>query len=92
MSCRVLARGVEEYLMNYIVAEAERRGLETVAGTYIPTPKNTMVKQFFANFGFLKTGETAGGTTRWQLQVRDYSHRKTYISPELVEQALVGAL
>jgi FkbH-like protein len=92
MSCRVLARGVEEYLMNYIVGEAARRGLETVAGTYIPTAKNTMVKQFFATFGFQKIEETADGTTRWQLRVRDYSHRKTYISPQLVEQLMVGAL
>ena len=82
MSCRVLARGVEEYLMNDLVGEAARLDLEVVAGTYIPTAKNAMVRQFFANFGFQRIGGTADGTTRWQLRVSDYSYRKTYIVPE----------
>ncbi len=92
MSCRVLARGVEEHLMNYVVGEAARLNLEVVAGTYIPTAKNAMVRDFFAKFGFQKVRETAEGTTGWQLRVADYSYRKTYIQPEIKEQALVGGV
>jgi FkbH-like protein len=89
MSCRVLARGVEGYLMNYVVREAARLNLEFVSGTYIPTAKNAMVKEFFAKFGFTKVRETADGTTRWQLRLTDHSHRKTYIQPEIKKQALM---
>lgn len=62
MSCRVLARGVEEYLMNSVVAEAARLNLEVVAGTYIPTAQNAMVRDFYAKFSFAKVGETANGS------------------------------
>jgi FkbH-like protein len=92
MSCRVLARGVEEYLMKYVIGEATRLKLEVVAGTYIPTAKNAMVREFFAKFGFQKVGETAGGTTRWQLRVADYSYRRAYIQPEIKEQAVVAGV
>lgn len=93
MSCRVLARGVEEYLMNYIVGEAARLNLGLVSGTYISTAKNAMVREFFAKFGFEKTGGTPDGLTRWRLRVADYQYRKTYIQPEVKHCAsLVGAL
>ena len=85
MSCRVLARGVEEYLMNYIVGEAARFNLEIVSGTYIPTAKNAMVKEFFAKFGFQKVREAGDGTSRWQLRVADYSYLKTFIQLEIKE-------
>jgi FkbH-like protein len=90
MSCRVLARGVEEYLMNSVVAEAARLNLEVVAGTYIPTAKNAMVRDFYAKFSFAKVGETANGTTSWQLRVADYTYRKTYIEPESKEQTMLA--
>ena len=82
MSCRVLARGVEEYLMNYAVQEAARLNLELVEGTYIPTAKNAMLKEFFPRFGFENAGETSDRSTRWRLRVADYQSRKTYIHPE----------
>jgi FkbH-like protein len=90
MSCRVLARGVEEYLMNYVVGEASRLNMQFVTGTYIPTAKNAMVREFFAKFGFEKVEETAGGIARWRLRVADYSYRKTYIQPEVKELALAA--
>ena len=92
MSCRVLARGVEEYLMNHVVGEASRLYLDVVAGTYIPTAKNAMVKEFFAKFGFQKVREKADGTTHWELRVADHSYRKTYIQPKIKEQASVAGI
>ncbi|MBV8855151.1 MAG: HAD family hydrolase [Sinobacteraceae bacterium] len=75
MSCRVLARGVEEYLMNHVVALARDRGLATVTGEYIPTSKNQMVEKFWARFGF----ETADGRN-WILETARYTPRTTWIS------------
>jgi FkbH-like protein len=85
MSCRVLASGVEEYLMNYVVQEAVRLNLDFVAGTYTPTVKNGMVRDFFSRFAFEKRGQTQDGSTLWRLPVADYQYLKTYIQPAIAQ-------
>jgi FkbH-like protein len=82
MSCRVLGRGVEQFLMNSVFEEARRLGLHAVTGEFIPTAKNGMVKDFFARFGFTKVAEDAGGATRWSLETAAYQPRPTLISPD----------
>jgi FkbH-like protein len=76
MSCRVLARGVEQYLMNQVVEQARSLGLRKVSGEYIPTAKNGMVTEFFAQFGFIKTSEDKGHTT-WLLDVDSFEPSET---------------
>jgi len=72
MSCRVLARGVEQFAMNFIVESARTRGIDVVTGRYVPTEKNRMVKDFFAGFGFRKVQESASGATDWEIQTSAY--------------------
>jgi len=79
MSCRVLGRGVEEHLMNRAVKEARAMGLHVINGTYVPTLKNGMVKDFYSRFGFAKTREEADGTSEWVLNVSDYRERPVLI-------------
>jgi len=88
MSCRVLARGVEEYLMNYIVQEAMHLDLSFVFGKYIPSAKNAMVKDFFSKFGFSKLEEDPNGSSTWRLRVLDYQSRVSFIRPDFREAAL----
>jgi len=80
MSCRVLARGVEQYLMNLVVAEARQRNLTNVRGQYIRTAKNQMVEGFFSQFGFVQTGGDANRAD-WLLDCSTYQARETFISP-----------
>jgi len=80
MSCRVLARGVEQYLMNLVVEEARERRLGTIRGEYIRTAKNDMVKNFFQQFGFVRDGENSGGE-QWVLATAAYHLRATFIAP-----------
>jgi FkbH-like protein len=68
MSCRVLQRGVEQFVLNEIVAVARREGVRRIAGTYIPTPKNGMVEHHYPRLGFELAG-TDGGKTLWTLPV-----------------------
>lgn len=82
MSCRVLARGVEEFTMNYVFALAAEKGLRRVVGTYRPTAKNQMVQDFFAKFGFEKTGEDADGHTVWAFETGAYRPRETFMECE----------
>lgn len=79
MSCRVLARGVEHYMMTRVVAFAKEKGLPLITGEYIPSPKNAMVKDFFTQFGFEKAGEQ-DGRTQWHLDPAAYQPRTVYIT------------
>ena len=81
MSCRVLGRGVEQYAMNQVVAIAKTHGCREVMGTYIPTRKNGMVREFYAQFGF-RPVEERQGRSRWCLKVAEYDERPAYISSE----------
>jgi len=76
MSCRVLGRGVEQYVMNHVFATARDLGLKTVSGDYLPTAKNAMVKDFWARFGF----EHVGGTA-WRMPVANYQPTPVHIAP-----------
>ena len=79
MSCRVLGRGVEGFLMNRVVEHAQTLGLGQVTAEYIPTAKNGMVRDFFRQFGFEKTAEETNGATRWKLSTDEYLSWKTYM-------------
>jgi FkbH-like protein len=74
MSCRVLGRGVEQYLMNHVFAIASDLRLSFVSGDFIPTPKNAMVKDFWSQFGF----EPFNGTT-WRKPVAAYAPATVWI-------------
>ena len=76
MSCRVLARGVEQFLMNHVVAQAAHFGMGRVIGEYIPTQKNGMVGGFFQQFGFVRA---PAENNRWVLEVAAYEARETFI-------------
>lgn len=81
MSCRVLTRGVEEYLMNEVVERARELGMSTVTASYVPTAKNGMVKDFYARFDFQKVVEHPDGRIEWMLQVDQYEPRQVFIRP-----------
>jgi FkbH-like protein len=72
MSCRVLARGVEQFTMDFLFDEARKRGVELVRARYAPTAKNGMVKNFFGTFGFRNVGESADGAIDWELETAAY--------------------
>lgn len=52
MSCRVLKRGMEEFIVNKMIQTAKVNGFKTVTGEYIKTPKNSMVADIYEKLGF----------------------------------------
>jgi len=74
MSCRVLKRGMENFTLNTMVAEARRRGCKRIVGEYIPTAKNQMVKDHYKNLGFTELPDG-----RFALDVESYQDRECYI-------------
>lgn len=73
MSCRVLKRGMENFVLNTIVHFAKENEFTTIKGEYIPTMKNDMVKDHYINLGFLKS------ESYFVLEVQHYQDRKNYI-------------
>ena len=73
MSCRVLKRGMENFVLNMIVNFAKENGFTTIKGEYIPTMKNEMVKNHYCSLGFEKS------ETYFSLKVQNYQDRKNYI-------------
>lgn len=66
MSCRVLERGVEKFVLNSLVLEAKKHGVKSIVGEYLPTRKNKLVIDHYKNLGFIKEGDL------WYLDVEDY--------------------
>ncbi len=84
MSCRVLKRGVEQLLCNYIVEKAHEMGVSVLRGIYNPTPKNGLVRDHYKSFGFTKIDNEQDNNTHWQLDVKCYKPIEVQI--ELVEK------
>lgn len=74
MSCRVLKRGMEEFIMNRLVEKASEKGFSTIEAEYIPTPKNSMVRDIYKTMGFSEVSKD-----RYCLDVDDYEKKMTFI-------------
>lgn len=78
MSCRVLKRGMEEFIADTIVEKAREIGCERVVGEYLPTPKNQMVERLYERLGFTPLGEG-----RYEIKVQDYRMHETFIGRQV---------
>ena len=74
MSCRVIKRGLEEYILNCIVELAKKIGTKSLEGEYIQTPKNALVKDLFRNLGFTKRNDI------WAMDIDGFKLKKTHIA------------
>ncbi|MBC2594328.1 HAD-IIIC family phosphatase [Ruficoccus amylovorans] len=52
MSCRVIGRGLADYMVTTLLRTAAERGIRRVTGLYIPTEKNALVADFYFRSGF----------------------------------------
>jgi FkbH-like protein len=52
MSCRVIGRGVEDFMFDRLVEAARERGITTIQAEYLPTAKNAMVSDLLPRYGF----------------------------------------
>lgn len=77
MSCRVLKRGMEEFIVDKILHTALERGFRKVVGEYLPTPKNGMVKDLYERMGFTRISEN-----RFEADPLHFPYHKNFISEE----------
>lgn len=74
MSCRVLKRGMEEYVVNSFMKAASNEGMTKIEGEYIPTEKNMMVKDIYTKFGFKSLCNN-----KYEINISDYENKKNHI-------------
>lgn len=73
MSCRVLKRGMENFVLNTIAEKAKYENYKYLKGEYIPTVKNEMVKDHYKELGFEKAGKF------WLLDIEKYKLKECFI-------------
>lgn len=84
MSCRVLKRGVEDFVFPTICAIARQWGCDTLLGEYIPTSKNAMVEEFYPSLGFSSLSSEdifkySLSFSGYGIPTHDFSVKKHYI-------------
>lgn len=68
MSCRVLKRRVEQMVLRELVEAARQHGKKRLIGVYIPTDRNALVTEHYAELGFTQVETDAtDGRTAWEL-------------------------
>ena len=79
MSCRVLKRGMEDLMMNEFVSRCKETGVGKIVAHYYPTAKNSMVKDFYGDYGFTLESEDAEGNKTYTINVADYEQKQVHI-------------
>jgi FkbH-like protein len=89
MSCRVLKRGLEAFVLGELATLARARGARWLVGEYLPTAKNGLVKTLFEDLGFAQHGE------EWRLDLERFEPapgfiRKLTSAPPVAGDDVVG--
>ncbi len=57
MSCRVLGRGMENLIINYLQEFCESQNIDVITSEYLESPKNSLVKDLYKKLGFKLEGD-----------------------------------
>ncbi len=78
MSCRVLKRGMEQFILNNLVEWARNNNYERIIGEYLQTPKNGIVRDHYPELGFASTKDLSD--SQWELELSGYEPKDSYIA------------
>lgn len=67
LSCRVMGRGVETALLAFLADQARQSGIDRLRGWYLPTAKNSPVKDCYQRHGFSMVERRLDGAELWEL-------------------------
>jgi FkbH-like protein len=81
MSCRVIARTVEQFQFVEVLGRAKALGYKHILGEYLPTKKNVLVTKLFDDMGFsLVEGESDEGRRVYRLDTERAVPPVTFVS------------
>jgi FkbH-like protein len=72
MSCRVIGRQLEEFMLATLVEAAKARGVRAIRGIYMPTAKNSIVADLYPRLGFTREKEMDEGSIVHTLDVANW--------------------
>lgn len=79
LSCRILGKGIETAFLKKVLQILKDKGVERMDAKYIPTSKNTQVKDFYEKCGFICVSENGEGLKEYvaelnkmNLSIKDY--------------------
>ena len=85
MSCRVVARRLEEFVLDRLVEIAREAGLRGLRGRYVPTQKNNLVAKHYEKLGFRRAEHFTDGSTSWELSVAGHEPSGAPIERRVLE-------
>ncbi|UCG90657.1 MAG: HAD family hydrolase [Candidatus Heimdallarchaeota archaeon] len=71
MSCRVIGRKIETSFLYKIIKDAQKKRVKNLEAEYIPTKKNSLVKDFYPKHGFQMLEKRNDGQSRWVIHPLD---------------------
>ncbi len=71
MSCRVLSRGMEEFICSEIISMAKCLKSTMVRGKYLPSKKNKLVSSLYERLGFKLIKKEPDGASYWELNMKE---------------------
>lgn len=69
MSCRVIGRTVEAFLLQALLRRAAEHGYTRAVGEFVPSAKNQIVASFFEQMGFTPAGVSVQGGACFELSL-----------------------
>ncbi|HTU26369.1 MAG TPA: HAD-IIIC family phosphatase [Pirellulales bacterium] len=80
MSCRVIGRTTEQFILRTLILRARELGYERLIGEFIPTAKNKqLVADLYDRLGFSRTTEAADGSVLYMLDLKTAQLPVTFI-------------
>ncbi len=73
MSCRVLKRDVEKFVLNEIVVACKNNDIKEIVGEWLPTKKNIIVKDHYKDLGFVEENGS------WNLKLENFNPLTNHI-------------
>ena len=80
MSCRVIARTVEEFCLNCLIEAARSLGYARLVGHYLPTKKNLLVADLYDRLGFRRTGDASESCISYDLDLGTAAPATTFVT------------
>jgi FkbH-like protein len=81
ISCRVIGRTVENEMLMHLCRRAEELGCSRLRGTFVPSPKNDIVRELYRTLGFTLLSDR-DGTTTWEYDLAE----RGSITSEYIEE------
>jgi FkbH-like protein len=83
LSCRALGKKAEDALLDCCLRLAQNKKKHSVVGQYVPTPKNTMVKDFYRKRGF-KSMPCEEEKEIFLYEIRKFKLEREYVFKEVI--------